>query len=76
MRIVVALTGASVLAMASGSAHAYLDPGTGSVLLQVLLGGIATAAIVLKRYWQELRRLLGIGRRDRRGPGEPPESGP
>jgi len=36
------------------SAYAYLDPGTGSLLLQGLLGGIAGAAVFLKIYWHKL----------------------
>jgi len=37
---------------------AYLDPGTGSMILQLLLGGIAGAAIVLKLYWQRFLNLF------------------
>ncbi len=32
------------------SALAYLDPGTGSMVLQFLLGGIAGAVVILKLY--------------------------
>ena len=32
-------------------AYAYLDPGTGSMLLQMLLGGVAGALVVGKLYW-------------------------
>ncbi|HBP87892.1 MAG TPA: hypothetical protein PKK23_21295 [Nitrospirales bacterium] len=38
-------------------AAAYLDPGTGSMILQLLLGGIAGAAIIIKLYW---RRFLNL----------------
>jgi len=37
------------------SAHAYLDPGTGSVLLQVILGGAAAVGVALKLYWGRIR---------------------
>ena len=43
---------------------AYLDPGSGSMLLQALAGGVAAVAVVGKFYWRRLRRLLGFGRRD------------
>jgi hypothetical protein len=46
--------------MSAGGAHAYLDPGTGSMILQVLLGGIAGLAIVVKLYWYRFRAMLGI----------------
>jgi hypothetical protein len=44
----------------STPAHAYLDPGTGSMILQVLLGGLAGIAVAGKFYWHRLRSLLGI----------------
>jgi hypothetical protein len=41
-------------------AHAYLDPGSGSMLVQLLVGGVAAAAVALKLYWYKLLRLLRI----------------
>jgi hypothetical protein len=35
--------------------EAYLDPGSGSMLVQLLLGGFAGAAVILKLGWQRLR---------------------
>jgi hypothetical protein len=35
-------------------AMAYLDPGSGSMLLQLLLGGTAGLILVIKLYWQSL----------------------
>ena len=40
-------------------AHAYLDPGTGSLLLQGLLGGIAGAAVFIRMYWHKLTSWFG-----------------
>jgi hypothetical protein len=42
----------------TGPAWAYLDPGTGSMILQVLLGGIAGALVVGKLYWYRLREFV------------------
>lgn len=39
-------------------AWAYLDPGTGSMLLQLLLGGIAGIAMILKLYWRRFTNLF------------------
>lgn len=39
-------------------AYAYLDPGTGSMLLQLVLGGVAGALIVGKLYWQRLKDFV------------------
>lgn len=44
-------------------AHAYLDPASGSMFLQLLLGGLAGVAVVLKLYWHRLLRLFGIKKR-------------
>ena len=41
-----------------GAAHAYLDPATGSMLLQVVLGAIAGAALVFRRYWYRIVDLF------------------
>lgn len=43
-----------------GVAHAYLDPGTGSALLQGVLAALAAIAIIAKLYWHRLLRFLGI----------------
>jgi hypothetical protein len=42
------------------SLFAYLDPGSGSMMLQVLAGGIAAAAVTLKVYWRRLLVFLRI----------------
>jgi hypothetical protein len=39
-------------------AYAYLDPGTGSVILQALIGVIAGVLITLKIYWYKLKEKL------------------
>lgn len=41
-------------------AYAYLDPGTGSALLQGVLAAIAAIAITVKLYWHRLLRFFGI----------------
>ena len=42
------------------SAHAYLDPGTGSIILQGLIGALAAIAVALKLYWHKFLILLRI----------------
>lgn len=52
---------------------AYLDPGSGSILLQALLGGAAAIAITGKLWWARLLTILRI----RKDPVDsPPESEP
>jgi hypothetical protein len=49
-----------LVAMSARSAHAYLDPGTGSMILQILLGGLAGLAIAGKLYWYKFLSLIGL----------------
>jgi hypothetical protein len=39
---------------------AYLDPGSGSMMLQVIAGGLAAAAVTIKVYWRRLLVFLRI----------------
>ncbi len=48
---------ASVLKL-DAPAYAYLDPGTGSMLVQLLLGGVAGALVIGKLYWQRLKAFF------------------
>jgi hypothetical protein len=57
-----------------GPAYAYLDPGTGSMLLQLLLGGVAGALVVGKLYWQRVKDLFGGKSIDAQGQGPAPHS--
>ena len=44
---------AMLVGASPSTAHAYLDPGTGSIILQVLLGGVAGLALACKLYWKK-----------------------
>jgi len=39
---------------------AYLDPGSGSMLVQLLVGGIAGIAVTAKLYWHRILRLFRL----------------
>lgn len=41
---------------------AYLDPGSGSMLVQLLLGGAAGVAVILELGWRRLRDRFGFER--------------
>lgn len=60
-RQAIPLSGLAII-MAPAPAYAYLDPGTGSIILQGLLGGLAAVAVVSKIYWHRLLMLLGLRR--------------
>jgi hypothetical protein len=57
-----ALTVVWCLLVAERQAFAYLDPGSGSMLLQVLLGGVAGVVVIAKLYWRRILSLIGIHR--------------
>ena len=40
------------------NAYAYLDPGSGSMMLQILLGGIVAAGFIIKARWYKLKSRL------------------
>ncbi len=54
-KILIILLGNNVVAAPS---HAYLDPGTGSIILQSLLAGIAVAIGLLRHYWFQLKSFI------------------
>ena len=51
---------------------AYLDPGTGSMILQAIVATLAGAAVAITAYWQKIRTFF---RRRSRG-SEPSETAP
>ena len=57
----------SVLAAALATptaAFAYLDPTSGSMLLQLLLGGIAGIAVAVRLFWHRFRGFLSPRKSD------------
>lgn len=65
---VIALALAALLALAS-PAQAYLDPGTGSMIVSAVIGAIAAMALALKMFWYNVAgRLRGLKRQHQRDP--------
>ena len=54
--------------------HAYLDAGSASMLVQLLLGGFAAVAVAAKLYWGRLMTFLRIRKPD--ADPEPAEPAP
>lgn len=57
--MVAALIGAVFLGSMQ-EAHAYLDPGVGSMLLQGLIAGIAAASVAAGYYWDRLKTFFRV----------------
>lgn len=74
---------ATILTLHAQPVYAYLDPGTGSIILQSMLAGIAVAAGMLRMYWHQFKafcaRLTGSASarepssNDRGGDSESPQ---
>jgi hypothetical protein len=43
------------------TAGAYLDPGTGSMVIQFVVGAVATVGIVIATFWRKITGLFGRG---------------
>jgi hypothetical protein len=54
------------LLIATRDAHAYLDPGTGSMLLQGLIAGIAAASVVFGGYWSKVKAFFSSAPKERK----------
>lgn len=51
--------GIAVVCTIAQPASAYIDPGTGSMLVQAVVAAVAGAALAAKAYWQRIRAFLG-----------------
>ena len=65
--------GLAVLAWA-GPAFAYIDPGTGSAILQGILAALAAIALTAKLYWHRLLKFLGLRKDSRTSDDQAPSS--
>ena len=56
------LTAIPVLALAlmliSAPAFAYIDPGTGSVVVQGLIAGVIGASVAIKIFWYKIKGVF------------------
>jgi uncharacterized membrane protein YfcA len=48
----------SVNALLPGNAYAYIDPGTGSYLLQLLIGALLGALFAIKVFWRKIKNVF------------------
>jgi Na+/proline symporter len=47
-----------VLAVAPVEARAYVDPSSGSMLLQIAVGGLLAGLVTVKMYWRKVRSIF------------------
>jgi hypothetical protein len=66
----VAMSVFALFLVLSTPAYAYLDPGTGSILVQGLVAAIAVVSAALAAFWSRIRRIFTRrGSPDRGTPG-------
>jgi hypothetical protein len=44
-----------LLIASAPAAHAYIDPGTGSYVIQLLIAALAGIAVAIKIYWSKIK---------------------
>ncbi len=47
------------------SAYAYLDPGTGSMIIQFIIGVAAASLFVIKQYWYSIKSFFTRNKKKR-----------
>jgi hypothetical protein len=47
---------------------AYLDPGSGSLIVQLLVGGVAALGVSVKMFWGRILSFLHIPRDEQESP--------
>jgi hypothetical protein len=63
--ILCSVLGVVAVLLVPTQALAYIDPGSGSMLLQLLLGGVAGLAVAVKLFWRRLLAFFGVKKDDR-----------
>jgi len=58
MKPILAIVALIVSLFPSPDAHAYLDPGSGSYMLQILLGTLVAGFFAIKQYWHRLKNFF------------------
>ena len=56
--------------MSETRVDAYLDPGSGSMLVQLLLGGVAGAAVIMKLGWERFKDIFRSSKAKQTEPNE------
>ncbi len=51
---------AFMLLATHGPAFAYLDAGTGSMIIQGIIGAVVAGLYIIKMYWHRILTFLGI----------------
>ncbi len=70
-RVIVYLTSVFLFwTIAAPSAHAYIDPGSSSFIIQILIGAAAGAGLAVATFWRRIRAFFSRGKN--KGDSPPP----
>lgn len=50
------------------SIEAYLDPGSGSVLIQLILGALFSAGVLIRIFWKKIQSFFGKSKKINQDP--------
>lgn len=50
----------SVVVVSSRNAYGYIDPGTGSFIIQIVIAGLVGSLFFLKIFWGHVKRFLSM----------------
>jgi len=57
-KLTITLTAFFILVLFTKKAYAYLDPGTGSMMIQALLAVVAAVSVSIGMFWRRLRSFF------------------
>jgi len=69
LRVLMAVA-ATFFLLPSPAQAAYIDPGTGSYILQLVAGAVLAGLITVRGFWTQIRALVKRPEADRESSGE------
>lgn len=51
-----------LLTIGAQPAFAYIDPGSGSAIMTVVIGVLVSFGVLMKTFWYKIKRFLGLSK--------------
>ncbi len=58
MKLIQILLLTLIFCLFATSAYAYIDPGTGSLIIQLVIGALAAASLFFKNFWLRVKSIF------------------